>query len=153
MLTYALGMTLPEALLLAGALLALATVTGVLLTRREGRRGAAAPGESVHLADLNDAALGERATLVQFSTELCAHCPQVRRQLTRLAAEHPGVRHIEVDLSHRADLSRRYRVLQTPTTLLVDASGAVRARYRGVPQLPALTGDLMTLTTPSGAAL
>lgn len=146
-------MTLPAALLLAAALLALTAAIGVLLSRREGRRSTAATGERMHAADLDENSRGERATLVQFSTELCARCPQVRRQLTQLSAEHPGTRHVEIDLTHRADLARRYRVLQTPTTLLVDASGTVRARYRGIPQLRMLADDLANLTTPSGATL
>lgn len=145
-------MTLGGALLVAGVLLGLATLIGVLLRRREGRHVDAAPGERMRASDLDGEALGERATLVQFSTELCARCPQVRRQLTQLAGTRPGVRHIDVDLTHRPDLARHYHVLQTPTTLLVDVSGAVHARYRGVPHTPTLVQDLAELA-PEGATL
>ena len=50
--------------------------------------------------------------------------------------------HVEVDLTHRPDLSARYKVLQTPTTFVVDASGAVRARFHGVPHHHALADAL-----------
>ncbi len=61
-------------------------------------------------ADVVSAELGSRATLVQFSTEMCARCPQVRRLLHDYASGHDGLAHVEVDLTHRPDLSARYRV-------------------------------------------
>lgn len=129
------------ALIIAVALLALATVVGLVLRWRDGRRRDA--GE-LHMdpQDIPSAASGSRATLVQFSTEFCARCPQVRRMLRSYASSHDGVRHIEVDLTHRPDLSARYRVLQTPTTFLVDDAGRVRARFHGVPHRHALTEAL-----------
>ncbi|WP_282846875.1 TlpA family protein disulfide reductase [Microbacterium oxydans] len=132
------------ALGVAAALLVLATLIGVALRRRDGRRR---DGGTLRFdpADAASAELGSRATLVQFSTEMCARCPQVRRLLGAYAAEHEGLRHVEVDLTHRPDLSTRYRVLQTPTTFVVDASGAVRARFHGVPHRHALTDALATL--------
>lgn len=125
------------ALGVAAALLALATIIGIVLRRRDGRRR---DGGALRF-DPADAAveLGAHATLVQFSTEMCARCPQVRRLLTDYASDHDGLRHVEVDLTHRPDLSARYRVLQTPTTFVVDGSGAVRARFHGVPHRHALT--------------
>lgn len=123
---------------IAAALLVLATTIGVLQRRREGRR---LDGGALRFdpRDAASATFGSRATLVQFSTEMCARCPQVRRMLHEYAADHDGLRHVEVDLTHRPDLSARYRVLQTPTTLLVDRSGAVRARFHGIPHRHALT--------------
>ena len=57
-------------------------------------------------------------------------------------ADHDGLTHVEVDLTHRPDLSARYKVLQTPTTFLVDNTGAVRARFHGVPHRHTLTEAL-----------
>ena len=34
-------------------------------------------------------------------------------------------------MTHRPELAARYRVLQTPTTLILDSDGAVRARIGG----------------------
>jgi hypothetical protein len=129
------------ALTVAAALLALATVVGIVLRRRDGRR---LDGGTLRFdpADAASTGLGDRATLVQFSTEMCARCPQVRRLLRDYASDHDGLTHVEVDLTHRPDLSTRYRVLQTPTTFLVDGTGAVRARFHGVPHRHALAEAL-----------
>lgn len=126
------------ALAIASALVVLAVAIGIVLRRGDGRRRS---GGALRFdpTDVLSAELGSRATLVQFSTEMCARCPQVRRLLTEYAADHDGLRHIEVDLTHRPDLSTRYKVLQTPTTFVVDGSGAVRARFHGVPHRHALT--------------
>ena len=122
----------------AAALLVLATIIGVVLRRRDGRRRDAG-ALRFDRADAESAEFGSRATLVQFSTEMCARCPQVRRMLHAYASDHDGLRHVEVDLTHRPDLSARYKVLQTPTTFVIDGTGAVRARFHGVPHRHALT--------------
>lgn len=126
---------------IAGALLVLAVVLGVLFRVLDGRRRSGG-----HLrfdaADAGPAPLGARATLVQFSTELCTRCPHVRRMLREYADDRGDIAHLEVDLTHRADLAERYRVLQTPTTFVVDRTGAVRARFHGVPHRHALTEAL-----------
>ncbi|HWV49944.1 MAG TPA: thioredoxin family protein [Microbacterium sp.] len=125
---------------IAGALIALTVIIGVALRLLDGRRRGGGhlrvdPGDT-------SGAWGSRATLVQFSTEMCARCPQVRRMLGGLASSDDGLAHVEVDLTHRPDLSSRYRVLQTPTTFVVDRSGAVRARFNGVPHPHALAEAL-----------
>ncbi|MBS1697736.1 MAG: thioredoxin family protein [Actinobacteria bacterium] len=132
-------MSLPIALVVAAALLAATVLVGVLLRRRDGR---AVPVHGDHQVDPADLLrpLGAHATLVQFSTEFCARCPQVRRMLGGIAAEHPGVAHAEVDLTARADLAARYKVLSTPTVLVVDPDGRIRSRFTGVPA----RADLLT---------
>ena len=124
------------ALAVVAVLLVAAVAVGLVLRRREGAHRRA----GVDRFDPADARapLGQRATLVQFSTDLCAKCPQVRRLLGSYAAEQDGLRHVEIDLTTRPDLASRYRVLQTPTTLVVDRSGDVIARFHGVPQRHAL---------------
>lgn len=129
------------ALAIAAALLALATAIGLVLRRRDGRRREGGT-QRFDPQDVDSAPLGSRATLVQFSTEMCTRCPQVRRLLREYTEERDGVHHLEVDLTHRPELSQRYRVLQTPTTFLVDPDGAVLARFHGVPQRDALTHAL-----------
>jgi hypothetical protein len=41
---------------------------------------------------------------------------------------------IEVDITHRPDIASRFNVLQTPTTLVLDNSGAIAARIGGAPR-------------------
>ena len=129
------------ALAVIGALLVIAAVVGIVLRILDGRRrgGGHLLFDPAH-ADADR--LGSHATLVQFSTEMCARCPQVRRMLSSYVADADGLHHLEVDLTHRPDLSARYKVLQTPTTFVVDGSGAVRARFHGVPHRHALTEAL-----------
>lgn len=119
------------ALAVAGALLVGSLALGFVWHARDGRRRAGR-GEVVDAADAGE--LGPRATLVQFSTEMCARCPQMRRMLGQVAGQHDGVLHADIDLTHRTDLASKYRVLQTPTTFLVDGTGTVRARFNGVPR-------------------
>ena len=138
--------------LIAGlGLPAVATAIGLAWRSRTGRvretTVAAAGTDSAAAAlDLRPAALGSAATLVQFSTEYCSRCPSTARQLAGVAAGYTGVRHVEVDLTHRADLADRFRVLQTPTTLILDARGRATARIGGVPRLDAVREHLDRLT-------
>ena len=77
--------------------------------------------------------LGERATLVQFSSAFCAPCRAARRTLADVAAIVPGVTHVEVDAESHLDLVRRLGILRTPTTLVLDAAGLEVARAAGAP--------------------
>ena len=77
--------------------------------------------------------LGERATLLQFSSAFCAPCRTTRRILSDIAGQVPGVRHIEVDAEHHLDVVRRLSILRTPTTLVLDAEGHEVVRASGAP--------------------
>ena len=138
------------ALTVLAALVLVATVAGLLQRTRAGRVRAASG--TVSAADLGaTAAFGARATLVQFSTPTCAQCPGTARLLSGLAAEHAGVVHLEVDLTRHPDVADRFGVLQTPTTLLVDAGRSVRARIGGAPRRDALEHELRTVLGGSRA--
>ncbi|KUN89092.1 thioredoxin [Streptomyces bungoensis] len=78
--------------------------------------------------------LGERATLVQFSSAFCAPCRATRRVLKEVAALVPGVAHVEIDAEARLDLVRELGVLRTPTVLVLDADGRVVRRAAGQPR-------------------
>jgi thiol-disulfide isomerase/thioredoxin len=67
--------------------------------------------------------LGERATLLQFSSAFCAPCRATRRVLEDIAAATPGVVHLEVDAEHHLDVVRRLGILRTPTTLVLGPQG------------------------------
>lgn len=78
--------------------------------------------------------LGERATLVQFSSAFCAPCRTTRQVLANVAEATAGVRHVEIDAEHHLDLVRELGILRTPTTLILDAEGRERFRATGVPR-------------------
>lgn len=80
------------------------------------------------------AGLGERATLVQFSTAFCRPCQATRRILSEVAAMVPGVGHVEIDAESRLDLVRRFDVQCTPTVLVLDGSGNVVKKASGQPR-------------------
>lgn len=114
--------------------LAAATAFGLLRAARDGRmkRGRARGALRLTGKDLGEP-LGEQATLVQFSTSLCAACPGTRRLLGQVAGERPGVRLVEIDAGTRLDLVRRVDVLRTPTVLVLDRQGHVTHHCVGAP--------------------
>jgi thiol-disulfide isomerase/thioredoxin len=133
------------ALVVLVALVVVATVLGVLHRARAGRVRQGS-GAVLGPADVGaTAAFGTRATLVQFSTPTCAQCPGTARLLSGLAEQHPGVVHLEVDLTRHPDVADRFGVLQTPTTLLVDAGRRVHARIGGAPRPDDLDRELQTV--------
>jgi thiol-disulfide isomerase/thioredoxin len=89
-----------------------------------------APNNALTAADLG-APLGQRATLVQFSTEFCTYCGPTRELLAGLAGERDGVAFVEIDAADRMDLTRRLRVMSTPTVLVLGADGAIERRSSG----------------------
>jgi thiol-disulfide isomerase/thioredoxin len=80
------------------------------------------------------AALGERATLLQFSSAFCAPCRTTRVVLEEVAGMVEGVAHVEVDAESRLELVRRLDVRRTPTVLVLDGTGLVRVRAAGAPR-------------------
>ena len=89
-----------------------------------------------------DTRLGERATLLQFSSAFCAPCRATRRTLAEVAEVVPGVAHVEIDAEHHLDLVRRLGVLRTPTTLVLDAEGREVSRAAGAPRKEQVLGAL-----------
>ncbi|WP_189310633.1 thioredoxin family protein [Streptomyces brasiliensis] len=117
------------------AVLAVASVYGVLHKRRNGRVRVRArdDGKRLGAAELGDE-LGERATLVQFSSAFCAPCRATRRVLGEVAGMVPGVTHVEIDAEANLDLVRELDILKTPTVLVLDADGRVVRRATGLPR-------------------
>jgi thiol-disulfide isomerase/thioredoxin len=77
--------------------------------------------------------LGERATLLQFSSAFCAPCRAARRTLGEVATAVPGVSHVEVDAESDLALVRRLGIMRTPTTLVLDSRGREVTRASGAP--------------------
>ncbi|MEU0739800.1 thioredoxin family protein [Streptomyces sp. NPDC006134] len=78
--------------------------------------------------------LGERATLVQFSSAFCAPCRATRRVLGEVARMVAGVTHVEIDAESRLGLVRALGIRKTPTVLVLDADGRVVRRATGQPR-------------------
>lgn len=97
--------------------------------------------------------LGEAATLLQFSTERCVRSSGTHRTLAQVADARPGVRHLDVDLTHRPDIARHFRVLQTPTTLILDREGAIQTRFGGVPRRDVVELEVARLVGAAGASV
>lgn len=101
-----------------------------------------------HVRDaLPEESLGERATLVQFSSAFCAPCRTTRVVLADVAEGERGVRHLEIDAEKHLDLVRALDVRRTPTTLVLDARGHEVARAAGAPRRGQVLASL-----PAGAA-
>lgn len=80
--------------------------------------------------------LGERATLLQFSTAFCAPCRATRRILADVAGLAEGVAHVEIDAESRLDLVRQLNVVRTPTVLVLAGDGTIVRRASGQPRKP-----------------
>lgn len=136
-------MTPPAIALSLLALVLLGTVLGVAWRATTGRVSARSGGVSA--VDLVDDP-GSSATLLQFSTEFCAPCVATRRVLADVARATRGVAHVELDLTARPELASRFGILQTPTTLILDTAGIVRARIGGAPKRETVLASLRELT-------
>ena len=144
-------MDLTIALIVIAALLVATVVLGFVIRWSQRRPRVVDVTEAVDPARLGADGLGEQATLLQFSTELCARCPGVHRMLSDLAGERDGVRHLDVDLTHRPDIARHFNVLQTPTTLILDRAGVIRTRFGGAPGRDVLELELSRVLEESHA--
>ena len=138
--------TIVGALLGLAGLLAVTVGAGLFVRWQQNRPRHAIPHEVIEPARLGAQRLGDRATLLQFSTELCARCPGVHRTLASVADGQDGVVHLDVDLTHRPDIAKHFHVLQTPTTLILDGDGVIQTRFGGVPSRDVLELELARVT-------
>jgi thiol-disulfide isomerase/thioredoxin len=137
--------------------LVVASGIGVALRRRQGTfktspptapSAGVLPTAGVLTPEDLGAPLGERATLVQFSTERCASCPPTKRLLGQVAAENPGVELVEVDAAARLDLARRLNVYATPTIVVLGPDGRVASRASGQPRKSDVVAAVGSLLEP-----
>ena len=135
--------------LLAIAALVLGTTAIGLVVRARSGRVVVADGATT---DARLAVPGAEVTLLQLSSPVCSACAVMRRVTEELVAQEPGVARRELDVTEHPDLASAHRVLSTPTTLLVDASGAVRGRIVGAAKPDAVRDALRSVREQLGAA-
>ena len=130
-------------------LIALAGVLGAVWRLRTGKAKAIKAGVLVDLSELGAVKngrpvtrFGKRVTFLQFSSEVCAACRQTARVFGELEQNSDDVLHIEVDITNRLDLANKYKILQTPTTLVLDQNGGVTSRIGGAPKQETIEDQL-----------
>src|SRR5215472_16845610 len=93
-------------------------------------------------ADQLGHSLGDRATLLQFSSAFCAPCRATRRVLAEVAGMTQGIAHVEIDAESHLDLVRELGILRTPTVLVLAADGRIVRRASGLPRKADVIGAL-----------
>jgi thiol-disulfide isomerase/thioredoxin len=143
---------LDNRLLLIALLVLLALSAGLLWRLRSGRAKLIRSGEIVDLGKLKATKAGKQVTnfgkivtLLQFSTEVCSVCVQTARLYKQLESATPGLKHIEVDITDRMELAAHFGIMQTPTTLILDKHGKVRARIGGAPKPNVINEEIAKL--------
>jgi thioredoxin-like negative regulator of GroEL len=134
------------------ALVALSSAVGIAYKLLAGRGHKVKSKDVIDLAKLgatNHALpmtqLGQKATLVQFTTEYCGLCPGVRRTLSQLAYRTGGLEFCEVDITNRLDVAARFSISQTPTVFVLNSDGRLVFRVGGVPKIKQLGEELEKL--------
>ncbi|MDO9454967.1 thioredoxin family protein [Nocardioides sp.] len=119
------------------AAVATAVAFGLWRRRTDGRFGESeeqsVQSESVLAGTPWQDELGERATLLQFSSAFCAPCRTTRVVLADVARAEGGVKHVEVDAEQHLDVVRRLGIMRTPTTVVLDPLGRELGRAAGAP--------------------
>lgn len=116
------------------ASLVVAGLVAVGLRIKNGRFSAPTEDRERLTAEQIGVPLGERATLVQFSSAFCTPCRATRLVLKDVAASVEGVQVVEIDAEEHLSLVRELDIMRTPTVLVLDADGVVTTRASGQPR-------------------
>lgn len=114
-------------LIIAGLALVLAVATTL---HRHTRNAWRPRRRSLDPADL-PAPLTEPLTLVSFAGRLCSDCQEVPHVAVAGVPELPLV---QVSVTDRPDLVRRYGIREVPSLVLVDRQGRIRYARQGLPR-------------------
>lgn len=133
-------------ILLLFCAIALTVLVGVAWTRRQGAVRGPRPADA-RAADWlpPGVTLGERATFVQFSAQVCSACRATDRVLGAVAARDGGVVHHELDVDDHLPLTTRLGIWHVPTVVLLDRDGAEIARMSGA-VTPARAREALAVT-------
>ena len=78
--------------------------------------------------------LGERATLVQFSSAFCSPCRATRTLLRDVTSRIDDVAYVDIDAESHLALVRQLGITRTPTVVVLDSEGAVVRQVIGLPR-------------------
>ena len=113
--------------------LALATAYGLWYQRSRGTV-VVKSNKGLITESMIGAALGSRATLVQFSSAFCSPCRATRALLEDVTVDMADVVHVEIDAEANLELVRTLDIRSTPTTLFLDRNGHEVGRAMGAPK-------------------
>jgi thiol-disulfide isomerase/thioredoxin len=113
-------------------LLALATGIGFRLRATQGRIKQK-KGLQISSSEIGTS-LGQRATVVQFSTSFCSSCRAAKVLISDEVSKQSDIKYVEIDAESNLELVRRLDIRSTPTTLFLDKKGIEIARAVGAPK-------------------
>ena len=115
--------------------LAAATAFGIWFqrTRGEFRRKKTINGPRMTSEQIGSP-LGERVTMVQFSSAFCSPCRATRVLLEQMVQTMPDVTYAHIDAESNLELVRQLNILSTPTTLFLNRDGVEVGRAMGTPK-------------------
>ena len=129
--------------LLLLTVLALATGIGFRLKATQGRIKQK-KGLQISAAEIGTS-LGDRATVVQFSTTFCTSCRAAKVLISDVVSKRGDVKYVEIDAESNLELVRRLDIRSTPTTLFLDKKGFEIARAVGAPKRDQITAAINRL--------
>ncbi len=124
-------------------LLALATGIGMRLKATQGRIKLK-KGLQISTSEIGQS-LGERATVVQFSTTFCSSCRAAKVLISDVVSKRSDVKYVEIDAESNLELVRKLDIRSTPTTLFLDKKGFEIARAVGAPKRDQITAAINRL--------
>lgn len=136
-------------------LVVLSAVLGLVWRARTGRiqRSLHTGAVSENRISIPDApSFGSRATLLQFSTQVCTPCKTTHTLLSGLAAELDdgtgAIVHVDIDVTSRPEIANRFNLLQSPTIFILDGNGELHARIGGAPKATDVRTELERILRP-----
>lgn len=132
-----------KSLLLFLIVLALATGIGFRLKATQGRIKQK-KGLQISESEIGTS-LGDRATVLQFSTTFCSSCRAAKVLISDVVSKRTDIKYVEIDAESNLELVRRLDIRSTPTTLFLDKKGFEIARAIGAPKRDQITAAINRL--------
>jgi thiol-disulfide isomerase/thioredoxin len=152
MKAYSWNMAVDQRIIALIGLVLLASFVGLCVISISGRARRINKGETVQPSKIGATKngqpvtkLGEKVTLLQFSSDFCSSCKQTSALLAKIEKSQKGLLHIDLDITDRLDLAKTYSILQTPTILILNSRGEVVSRIAGTPKQATIESEIERL--------